>query len=286
MQNNSYVIHRIVNNNVITSRDKNDKEILLMGKGIAYLRRVGDLVSTDDIEKVFILKELEVTRYLDIIESIPAQYFDIALEILEYAEHKLHVTSSSIAYVMLADHIASSIERFQQGILVKNEMLQEIKNFYPDAYEIGKAALVRIKDETEVELPIDEAGFIAFHIINLSNGLNHDERSDLIKKIIEVVEGYFKFHIDKESIYYERFITHLKYFSTRIFANTKELPDKQSDDFLYRMLRIQYQDIAKCVDMIQTYVDHDYHIQITNEEKGYLMIHINTLLMKSKMVTE
>lgn len=285
MQNNNYRIYRIINNNVITSKDDTDKEIVLMGKGIAYLKKVGDYITTDNVEKVFVLKGNETQRYLDVIESIQAKYFEVSLEILEYAEYQLQVKSSPIAYVMLADHIASAIERCQQGILVKNEMLEEIKNFFPKEFEVGRAALLLIKDELQVDLPKDEAGFIAFHIMNLSNEGKRDDRFKLIEKVIEVTESYFNMHIDKESIYFERFLTHLKYFSSRILSKERDASKEEHDDFLYRMLHIQYPEVAKCVDLIQEYVDYNYKVKVSNEEKGYLIVHINNLLMKSKMVT-
>lgn len=285
-KNNRFQIHRIINNNVITSMDKADKEIVLMGKGIAYLKKVGDMITTDHIEKVFVLKESETNRYLDIIENMPAQYFDLSLEILTYAEHVLHVKTSSIAYIMLADHICSAIERCQQGIVMKNEMLEEIKNFYPKEFEVGKAAVLLISDELSVTLPIDEAGFIAFHIINLSSGKTNKPSSDLIQKIVSVIESYFNIKIDKESVYFERFLTHLKYFSNRLFSDKKTSKEPEEDDFLYRMLKIQYAEAAKCVDLIQEYVRYNYKILIKDEEKGYLIIHINNLLMKSKLVTK
>ncbi len=283
MWKENYEIVRIINNNVITSFDDKGQEIVLMGKGIAYLKKVGDNIHKEDIEKVFILKDEEKKRYLDVIEAIDAQYFDIALEILEYVEYQLRIKANPIGYIMLADHIASAVERTKKGILIKNEMMGEIKTYFPKEFEVGKSALLLLRDELGVDLPEDEAGFIAFHIINMSDGTKNEERTVFIEKVVEIVENYFRLSFNRESFHYERFITHLKYFFSRMLKGVNDIED--GDDFLYRMLKIQYPEIEKCVNIIQEFIQFNYKISITNEEKGYLIVHINNLLMKSKMVT-
>lgn len=283
MWKENYEIVRIINNNVITSFDDKGQEIVLMGKGIAYLKKVGDNIHKEDIEKVFILKDEEKKRYLDVIEAIDAQYFDIALEILEYVEYQLRIKANPIGYIMLADHIASAVERTKKGILIKNEMMGEIKTYFPKEFEVGKSALLLLRDELGVDLPEDEAGFIAFHIINMSDGTKNEERTVFIEKVVEIVENYFRLSFNRESFHYERFITHLKYFFSRMLKGVNDIED--GDDFLYRMLKIQYPETEKCVNIIQEFIQFNYKISITNEEKGYLIVHINNLLMKSKMVT-
>lgn len=282
-ERNRYIIFRIINNNVVTSLDEQEAEIVLMGKGISYHKTIGDYVDREEIEKIFVLKGKEKNRYLDVIEHIPSQFFDIAMELLEMAEKDLHVKASPIAFVMLADHIASAVERLSERIVLKNEMLSEIKHFYPGEYAFGKNALRYIEEKYGYALPLDEAGFLAFHIINLSEGnmkRKSDERMKLINKVIEIVETYFNLKLDPDSIYYERFLTHLKYFSSRVFTKQKEPEETKKDDFVYRMMKVQYPQTEKCVALVQEYLDYNYHICVSDEEKGYLMIHINNMLRK------
>ena len=286
-ENKVYQISRVINNNVIASIDKQDVEIVLMGKGIAFNKKVGDFVNTKDIEKVFVLKGQDKNRYLDIIDNIPAKFLDFAIKIIDMAEKELKITASPIAYIMLADHLNFAVERAQKKLYLKNEMLNEIRNFYKKEFEIGQIAIAQINQEFHTHLPADEAGFIAFHIMNLSKDFNSKEskqRLTLINKVVEVVENYFDFTLDKESIYYERFITHLKFFSVRAFS--KKEKQLQENDFVYRMMKVQYPEIAKCVAIVQEYLDYNYQIKVTNEEKGYLIIHINNLLTNSKIVTK
>ena len=50
-------IDRILNNNVVIIKDENGEEQVVCGKGIAYKKKAGDLLSEKLINKVFVLKE-------------------------------------------------------------------------------------------------------------------------------------------------------------------------------------------------------------------------------------
>lgn len=281
LEKNKYIIYRIINNNVITSRNKVDKEIVLMGKGIAYLKKVGDEIAATQVEKSFILTENEMARYLDIIESIPVEYVDLAIKILNEVEASLELTISPLHYVMLADHIDASIERTKKGIYIKNEMLGEIKNFFPKEYELSKVAVSMIEAEAQVKLPIDEIGFIALHIFNISGGIKNEERLRLIDHVLKIVESYFGIQLSKESIYYERFITHMKYFSARIFSDTSQLTDQDKrETALYQVLLQEHPEVSPCVEQIGDYLKEHFSVQMTREEKSYLIIHIHNLIKK------
>jgi transcriptional antiterminator len=48
------------------------------------------------------------------------------------------------------------------------------------------------------------------------------------------------------------------------------------------MLRNEYTEINQCVAQVQKYIDSKYGISITNEEKGYLILHIYNVLKNKK----
>lgn len=280
MQKKKYTIFRIINNNVVTSVDEQSSEIVLMGKGISFKKKVGEVIEDKDIEKVFVLRGKEIKRYLDIIEHIPIQYFDVATAILEMAETELNMKSNPIGFIMLADHIASAIDRANENIFLENEMLEEIRFFYPKEFEIGVKALDIVTARFHIELPVDEAGFIAFHIVNLSEGSIDGvsrQRIMMINKVVELTERYFKVKIKRDTIYFERFLTHLKYFFIKNRADSIRVRQSQGDDFLYDVLKNQYPEVAKCAALIQEYLKDNYQIEISNEEKELLIMHIKNL---------
>ena len=46
------IIHKIINNNIVSSLDENHNEIILMGRGIAYQKSRGEVVLDEMIEKM------------------------------------------------------------------------------------------------------------------------------------------------------------------------------------------------------------------------------------------
>ena len=101
-------------------------------------------------------------------------------------------------------------------------------------------------------------------------------------KIIDVIESYYGIKLDSNSVYYERFLTHLKYFYARVLKNEMSSDHGLQDDFVFCILKTQYRDAAKCADLIGIYLNSEYDIEITEEEKGYLIIHIMNLVNKTK----
>lgn len=75
-----------------------------------------------------------------------------------------------------------------------------------------------IKEAFDVILPEDEAGFIALHIVNAQMDDNYNgiqeigEVTKLIHQIVNIVKYHFQIKFDEESVYYHRFVTHLKFF--------------------------------------------------------------------------
>ena len=58
-------IEKVLNNNVVQALD-NNVEYIVMGKGLGFQKRVGDLVDKEKIEKTFVLENTEVVEVLGI----------------------------------------------------------------------------------------------------------------------------------------------------------------------------------------------------------------------------
>ena len=54
-------IEKVLNNNVIQALD-NNVEYIVMGKGLGFQKKVGDLVDKEKIEKTFVLENTEVVE--------------------------------------------------------------------------------------------------------------------------------------------------------------------------------------------------------------------------------
>ncbi|STL75429.1 transcriptional antiterminator BglG [Escherichia coli] len=58
------------------------------------------------------------------------------------------------------------IKRFQQNVLLPNPLLWDIQRLYPKEFQLGEEALTIIDKRLGVQLPKDEVGFIAMHLVS------------------------------------------------------------------------------------------------------------------------
>ena len=160
------IINKVINNNVLSTHDENNREIVLMGKGIGFQKKVGDEVAEDKIEKRFVLdSEDEVGKFSELIEMIPHNYLNLSVDIISYAQQVMPKRLSPSIYISLTDHINFLLERSTKGELFENPLFNEIKSFYPSEYLVGEKALELIESEAGIKLPQDEAASIALHFV-------------------------------------------------------------------------------------------------------------------------
>lgn len=274
-------IIKIVNNNIVTSLDEQNREIIVMGRGLGFGRKPGMPIEDEKVEKVFRLNSVgENQKLVDIIQDIPLEHIKAADQIIEYAKSMLGERLKETIYLSLIDHIDGAIDRYKNQIQFTNPLLWEIKQYYPSEFKVGVQSLSILRKMLRIELPVDEAAFIALHFITAEYDTKMDVTFDiprLIDDIIAIVESEFSIKIDKESIHYERFITHLKFFAARVLQ-AKQMPD--DDDFLFRnMIRDQYKKSYACAQIIRQHLDECYKVTISEEEVVYLTVHIKRVTM-------
>ena len=274
-----YRIARVIGNNFVCSRDEKRQEIIIRGLGIGFHKQPGDLIPPQKIEKIYALPDAESSnKLLELIRDIPEEHIALSTEIIEAAERTLGRSLSQNIYITLTDHISFAIERFRSHIHYPNNLLWEIRNFYPAEFALGQEALDRIEQKLGIRLPEDEAGFIALHIVNaqLDSGMSDMVRiTEFIRETLAVVERYYGRTPDEQSLDYGRFITHLKFLGQRIFKK-KTLSDS-GDDFLGAMIRKRYASDYTCAEQIGARVQELFDIPLSNEELVFLTIHLHRL---------
>lgn len=276
-------IEKILNNNAVVIK-ADDQERIVMGCGIAYKKKIGDEVPNNKIDKIFLLSNKDANnKFQEIVSDIPMEYVELSERIIVLAKTKLGKNLSDNIYISLVDHIYMAINRFLEGVEVKNALLWDIKRFYKDEYPIGVAALDMIEEEFKVRLSDDEAGFIALHIVNAEMDGNEIKRTYRITKVIQeisnIVKYNFKITFDEDSVYYYRFISHLKFFADRLFSE-KTYSDESNDD-LFSIIRGKYKSSYECVGKIAKFIEEKYNYIVSDEEKLYLTIHIERVVYKT-----
>lgn len=278
------VISKILNNNVIVSCASNGNEIIAMGKGIAYKKKCGEVIEDGLIDKVYTLSNKDISnKFQELLSNIPIEYLNISNEIIEYAKVTLGKNLNDSIYISLTDHLGTSIERAKNKIFVRNAMLWEIKRFYKEEYKIGLKVLDKIKEKFDIELPEDEAGFIALHIVNAQLDETISVVYDITKvmqEVANIVKYHFGITFDENSVYYYRFITHLKFFAQRLF-NKNEYKG-QDNDSLMELIKSKYEDAYACVQKVTDFIKNKYSYDLSEDEQLYLTIHIARIVEETK----
>lgn len=272
------VIQKIMNNNVVFVKDREKKELILVGKGIGFKMKPGMKVDEGKIEKTFLVcKSTEQKRLVELLQKISVNDFKLADYIIKYAEASLGTKLNENIYITLTDHVVFAIERAKKGMNISNAILWEIKQFYSEEFEIGKHAIDFIKQTTGVELPIDEAGFIALHIVNARADRKIEEieaTAKIISSALKIITFSYKYELDKESLNYNRFVVHMKYFIGRVFDGTLLNDD---DPVFCDMIKQQYPKAYGCAEKIAKLVQDKYQKTVTLNEIVYLAIHIQRI---------
>ena len=198
-------ISKVLNSSVVLVQDDNGEESILLGKGIGYGRRPGQTIDRQPSDRVFIpLSNPDAQPMIELFSSIPPVYLELTQDIVADAEASLGVRLSPHIYLMLTDHLHFAVERQQLGITVTNRVLWELKHFYKREYDVGLRGLQRACQLLNVFLPEEEAGNIAFHIVNarMDVGAGGDamQAARLIGELTNIVTYRMHTPLDTESI--------------------------------------------------------------------------------------
>lgn len=101
---------------------------------------------------------------------------------------------------------------------------------------------------------------------------------EFITKMIALTEDYFHVRLDEGTVSYSRFVTHLKFLSTRVFSTDREQAVNMGGDGLYEILKKQYSDIYKFLDVVSDMTNHEYGYVLSDSDRIYLIIHLARVL--------
>lgn len=269
------IIEKVINNNIISAYEKSGAEVIVMGRGIGFKKKQGEVVPADQISKIFRIKSRTLAeQFKELLANMPLERVRISDEIISHAKDHLKLKLNQSIYVTLTDHINFAIERVSQGIEPQNALLWEIKRFYPQEFQLGIYALELIHDRLGILLPEDEAGFIALHFVNAEYGTDIRDAvkfPDQMQAIVDIVERDLGILLDESSLHYERFMTHIKFLIQRIYR--KELLSSEDRELSLLMQR-KYPREYQCSVKVAEYIMQATGSRLSEEGIMYLSVHI------------
>ena len=263
------------NNNIVATITEDNREVIVQGSGIGFQKKIGDLIDENKIEKRYFIEDESKSKFNEIFENIPIEYFQAVEEIIGIASSELDVKLSSQIIISLTDHIFCAVERFKDGLVLPNLMSNEIKSLYSEEYKIGVRALDIVEKYTGEKLPIEEASYIAIHIVNacLDIGTYNTRRIlVLCSGVSRILKEVYNIDLTEDRLDYSRLTTHLKFLAQRII--TKSVKNIDEVDDLYDLLKKKDSKLEICVDKVEEYIKKTFDYEILKQEKVYLMVHL------------
>lgn len=279
-------IKKIINNNILCVVDEKGNELIVTGRGIGFQRHRGETIDSALIERTYRMEEKTGQRKLqDLLEKIPLEHLNLTESLIEHIQSQIPQKLNESLLITLADHISFAILRKAQGVEFSNPLKGSIMCYYPTEYHLGQYCLRVIREQMGVSLHEDEAAFIALHIVNAELNTNMSEMYEITKLIegaIDIVEYFYQKKFDRESLDFNRFVVHLRYFAQRLFQG-KIMEDEQGErDEMFRQLIMKNcKEHYKCAQCIAEYIKNTYQKDLSEEELTYLTIHLKRINLGS-----
>lgn len=274
----TYVVEKVLNNNVLIAK-REEKEVVLIGRGIGFGQKTGALIQADQVEKMFVMEnQQEQKQYRQLVKTVDEEMLKTIISIVEMIHDQAGTTLSEHIHVALTDHLLFAIQRLKNGMAIRNPFLVETKTLYAKQFEIAKNVAKLVKQKIGIELPDEEIGFITLHIHSAIGNRKPGEiasYTDLIVQLVEVIESQYHISIDKERIDYMRLIRHLRFTIERVMRGEKVAEPKRMKELLKMEYPQDYNLAWKLVKIMQQKLQKEVY----EAEAIYLTLHLQRLKM-------
>ncbi|CAJ1190606.1 transcription antiterminator [Companilactobacillus paralimentarius DSM 13238 = JCM 10415] len=266
---------RNYNNNAALVVDDHHVEWVVVGKGIGFGKKTGDLVDASKITQRF---KSENTANIDNLGEYDKSIIDVTSDIVNDVESFLKVKFNDYQYLILADHINFAYERAKEHIEFTDRAVNwEVKKLFPKEYQASLRAIKIIDKDLKVNFTKDELVFLTYHFVNLENEKESLQDtiqvSKIISDIINIIQISYHKTLDDESFSYSRLVSHLRYFLIKKIKSNKPAGE-QLDPSLLKLMIAKYPQENQTVQKISTFLRNTKGWALSSNDQMYLILHV------------
>lgn len=270
-----YEVVKVFNNNVLLAKHHGAEKILIK-KGLGFGRRTGDRIDEATVfDKIFGMESHETSAKFDqLMEAVDPDLIGLCEEVLCMISTEIDDPVNAETHIRLIDHIAFTIYRLRRNDQIENPFIVEIETLYSREYAIARKAVAMLSEALKLEIPESEIGFIALHIHSLRNNgklSNTIKCASICNSALELIESELRLSIDRKSIDYVRFISHIRFAVERI---TKNIPIRND---LLSSIKRTYKASYKLAQGISGLMAEELRLKVPDAETGYIALHIERL---------
>jgi transcriptional antiterminator len=249
------------------------QSFILLGKGIAFNRKADEILPIGfTYEQRFGL--LRSSRSFEqLISQHKPEIIDLVFKtVQEFMFDENQITAEAL--VAFCDHIATMYDRVVKHESIENPFLMETKTLYPESFKSASLLIDQVNKKYCVEIPEAEIGFIALHLQKISSkdkSINVNVMNNIIFTVTNLLTEKYNYTLDKESVKFAQFITHIKFVVLRLVR--KESPNNEMTEIILSKYA-QFKPLAsEIVKVIEEETSSDLNI----DELAYLMMHVSRL---------
>ena len=278
--NKNELVSKVFNNNIVLV-NSSDNEKILFAKGIGFGKKSGVIIPKGtEVEKIFTIKNEEnIANFKDIIIKIDDGFFGVCEEAIYEISKQLETELNERIHIGLIDHLFIAVERLKNNDEIDNPFLVETQTLYPKEFKLASLVAHKVGEYSNVVIPDGEIAFIALHI---HSSINDGKISNTIKNtylnisIVEHVEDRLGIEIDRNSLDYARFCTHIKFAIQRIMENVS------INNELSEIIKKTYKESYSVAEEVSEIIEDELKIKVTKDEIASLAIHIERFRISRK----
>ncbi len=267
-----YRVKKVLNHNSVWAiRKEDNKEYLIIGKGVGFGKKVSEYLEVGDDDTVYSLQELtERGNARDIVQTVSPICLELANELLNQAEKTFGKIDRSILFPM-ADHIEYAVKRIKNHEQISNPLTEDIRVLFHNEYKVAQCMETMLWEQLHVKIDEHEIGYIALHIHSAIEDEKVSQAMQIaraVRECITRVEQLTQKRIDVMSLSYNRLMNHVRYMAARAI-NGEQLKLNMND-----YMKVKFPEAFETAAIVCDELGKSLKCELNEVEIGYLAMHI------------
>ena len=268
-----YRVSKVLNNNGVIAIDMDEnKEYVILGKGVGFGKKVSQRFDKPEGCTTYRLEqETERGSAKELVKGIEPEYLEIADAILTESQKVFGDSIDRGILFPLADHISFAVARIRRNEQISNPLTEDIKVLFYSEFKVAETLKTILRERLQIEIDDHEVGYVALHIHSAIG----DEKVSVamqtaraVRECIDMLEKATGKPIDVLSLSYNRLMNHMKYMVAR--ASTGEKLNLDMNEYMLDQYPQAYKVATDICKNLEECIGHN----LDETETGYLAMHI------------
>ena len=273
---------RVYNNNVLLAEVLDGREMILVGKGIGFNHKPGELVDLDSADQRFVPDgSYAASHVAGVLSDAPLEQIELAQEITAMAQAELKLEPRQSLLLPILDHLGFAVHRAREGMLIDFPLRWEVAQLYPAEGNLGRRVVALITERLGVHLQDEEWVAFALHFVN-QQWTNSDfsktvSMTETIARAFSLLSVRWQKNIDENAMSAARFVTHLRY----LFARSAEATSAATIGVdVLASVRLAYPEAADAALEVAKLIGDTLGRKLGDDEVSYLALHTSRLYVE------